>query len=355
MSAPPAQPPRKSGPPTIKDVAVIAGVSWRTVSNVVNGYKYVSVATRAKVETAIAELGYRPQLAGRQLRSGRSRLLTLSVPFISHPYFSQLAHAVVSEAERHHYDVVIDETRGIRERELRVASGYRKILTDGILFSPLALDRATFEAARDGTPLVLLGEHFRSAGIDSVVVDNVASVRDATNHLIDGGRRTIGFLGHAIEGAIGSADLRLQGYREALAAAGLQADDRHIIDLSPSALSADTEGAYSHEEGYARVREMIPRMGGMDGLVCGNDLLAIGALRAFREAGISVPGDVAVVGWDNVAESAYSAPTLTSIAPDLEEIARFSIEAILTRLDDPAAPVQSRVAGYALMVRESAP
>lgn len=346
---------KRSGPPTIKDVAAIAGVSWRTVSNVVNGHKYISDNTRAKVEAAIAELGYRPQLAGRQLRSGRSKLLTLSVPFISHPYFAQLAHSVVREAERHRYDVVIDETRGIRERELQVASGYRKLLTDGILFSPLALDRPAVEAARDKTPLVMLGEHFQSDTIDSVTVDNVRSVHDATNHLIANGRRRIGFLGHTVEGAIGSADLRLRGYREALASAGLDSDPGHIIDLSKSPASADTEGAYSHEEGYIRVRDMIPTMGALDGLVCGNDLLAIGALRAFREGGVSVPEQVAVVGWDNVPEGAYTSPTLTTIAPNLEEIARFAIEVILARLDDPTAPIQSRVASYSLVVRESAP
>ncbi len=362
-------PGRRSGAPTIKDVAALAGVSYRTVSNVVNGHKYISEATRTKVEAAIAEIGYRPQLAARQLRSGRSNLLTLSVPFVSHPYFAQLAHAVVTEAERFGYDVVIDETRGLLERELRVAAGFRTILTDGILFSPLSIDLERFEAERGSTPLVLLGERFRSERIDSVVVDNVRSSYDATMCLIESGRRTLGFLGNVKVGTIGAApaDLRIRGFQKALDEAGLTADPAHIVTVSRWDQSSP-DGDYSREEGYERTKELIERLGaggaggasgasnplgGLDGLVCANDLLAIGALRAFREAGISVPGDIAVVGWDNTAEAAFSAPSLTTISPDLHEIARLAIVAMLRRLDEPEAEPRTDHAPYSLVRRES--
>ncbi|KRA23368.1 hypothetical protein ASD65_02280 [Microbacterium sp. Root61] len=346
--------PKKAGLPTLKDVAAVAGVSYRTVSNVVNGHKYISDATRTSVEAAIRELGYRPQLAGRQLRSGRSRLLTLSVPFISHPYFAQLAHAVVSEAEKLEYDVVIDETRGLLERELRVAAGFRTILTDGILFSPLSMDLKRFEAERGDTPLVLLGERFRSAEIDSVVVDNVQSSYDATTCLIDAGRRRLAFLGKVPAGTIGAApaDLRIRGFVQALEAHDLTVDPLHLIEVSRwDQLHPD--GDYSREEGYERTKELIPHLSEVDGLVCANDLLAIGALRAFREARINVPEQIAVVGWDNTAEAAYSAPSLTTIAPDLNEIARLAVGALLRRLDQPDAPPKTDSAPYTLVQRES--
>lgn len=347
-------PGRRTGAPTIKDVAALAGVSYRTVSNVVNGHKYISDATRAKVEAAIAEVGYRPQLAARQLRSGRSNLLTLSVPFVSHPYFAQLAHAVVTEAEQFGYDVVIDETRGLLERELRVAAGFRTILTDGILFSPLSIDLERFEAERGATPLVLLGERFRSSRIDSVVVDNVRSSYDAAMCLVEGGRRRLGFLGDVKVGTIGAApaDLRIRGFQNALDEAGLQADPAHIVTVSRWDQSSP-DGDYSREEGYERTKELIGRLDGLDGLVCANDLLAIGALRAFREAGISVPGQVAVVGWDNTPEAAFSAPSLTTISPDLHEIARLAIVAMLRRLDEPTAEPRTENAPYSLVRRES--
>ncbi|PDQ36207.1 MAG: hypothetical protein B5766_01975 [Candidatus Lumbricidophila eiseniae] len=351
------RPAKRSGAPTIKDVAAFAGVSYRTVSNVVNGHRYISDTTRQKVEAAIAELGYRPQLAARQLRSGRSKLLTLSVPFVSHPYFAQLAHAVVTQAETFDYDVVIDETRGLLERELRVAAGFRTILTDGILFSPLSIDLQRFEAERGATPLVLLGERFRSTSIDSVIVDNVHSSYDATTCLIETGRRRLGFLGQVRVGTIGAApaDLRIRGFQLALRAASLEADPQHIISVSRWDQSNPDED-YSREEGYERIRELIARpnsLGGLDGLVCANDLLAIGALRAFREAGISVPDDVAVVGWDNTSEAAFSAPSLTTISPDLNEIARLAIVAMLRRLDNPSAEPKTVIAPYRLVRRES--
>lgn len=346
--------PKKAGPPTLKDVAAVAGVSYRTVSNVVNGHRYISDATRTKVEAAIRQLGYRPQLIGRQLRRGRSNLLTLSVPFVSHPYFAQLAHAVVTEAETFGYDVVVDETRGLLERELRVAAGFRTILTDGILFSPLSIDLARFEAERGDTPLVLLGERFRSSKIDSVVVDNVKSTRDVTSCLIERGRRHLAFLGAVQVGTIGAApaDLRLRGFRQALEEHGLDPASARVVEVAKWD-QQHPDGDYSREEGYERTRELIADLGDVDGLVCANDLLAIGALRAFREAGVIVPDRVAVAGWDDTAEAAYSAPSLTTVAPDLHEIARLAILALLRRLDDPDAQPRSDQAPYSLVVRES--
>ncbi|MCX7521811.1 LacI family DNA-binding transcriptional regulator [Microbacterium sp. STN6] len=341
----------------MKDVAALAGVSYRTVSNVINGHRYISDATRTSVESAIAHLGYRPQLAARQLRSGRSSMLTLSVPFVSQPYFAQLAHAVVTHAEHVGYDVVIDETRGLLERERRVAAGFGTILTDGILFSPMSIDREQLEAERGATPLVLLGERIRSPLLDSVVVDSVRSSFDATTCLIERGCRRLAFLGEVPAGSIGAAPAhpRVRGFREALRTAGLETDARHIVAVSRWDRS-NPDGDYSREEGYARTKELIAAGPGplsIDGLVCANDLLAIGALRAFRESGISVPGDVAVVGWDNTAEAAFAAPALTTIAPDLDEIARLAIDAMLRRLDEPDAEPRERLAPYRLLARDS--
>ncbi|WP_022889335.1 LacI family DNA-binding transcriptional regulator [Agromyces italicus] len=348
--------------PTLKDVAAIAGVSYRTVSNVITARVPVSEATRERVEAAIAELGYRPQLAARQLRVGRSNLITLSVPFLSLPYFAELAHAVVGAAERVGYDVVVDETHGDPERELRAAAGFQTLLTDGILLSPMSLGDAQLADARGRTPLVVLGERIRAARVDRVVVDSVNSSRDAAAHLIASGRRTLGFLGVVPDASSGAAaaDLRLEGFRSALRAAGLEAKPQHLLEVSPWD-PASPVGDYSREEGYARVRALLASRGGdgaldgLDGLVCANDLLAIGALRALREAGIEVPGRVAVVGWDDSPESAFAAPSLTSVAPDLTELARLAVASVLRLVDDPHSPPRVEQAPYRLVVRESAP
>nr|WP_245190009.1 LacI family DNA-binding transcriptional regulator [Leucobacter exalbidus] len=341
----------------MKDVAALAGVSYRTVSNVINGHRYISDATRVSVEAAIAELGYRPQQAARQLRSGRSMLLTLSVPFVSHPYFAQLAHAVVTEAERVGYDVVIDETRGLVERELRVAGGFRTLLTDGIIFSPLSIDVDQIVAAQSATPLVLLGERPRDARVDSVVVNSVTSSAAATRHLIDAGCRAPGFLGAVSPGVVGAppADLRLGGYQRALDEAGFTVRPEHVIAVSQWDVTGP-DGVYTRQEGYDRMREVLACPGGlaeMDGLVCANDQLAVGALRALREAGLNVPGDISVIGWDDIPEAGFTSPPLTTIAPDVNAIARLAIEVLLRRIADRDAAPALMSAPYRLVERES--
>lgn len=350
---------RRSAGPTLKDVAAIAGVSYRTVSNVISGKAPVAAATRTAVEAAIAELDYRPQSAARQLRAGRTNLLTLAVPFLSLPYFGQLAHAVFGAAERAGYDLVVDETHGDPERELRAASGYRTLLTDGILLSTMSIGDDEIAAARGRTPLVVLGERVRAARVDRVVVDSVRSSRDATAHLIASGRRRLGFLGAVPDASSGAAaaDLRLEGFLTALQAAGLAARAGDVLEVSAWDRRSP-DGDYSREEGYARTRALLARPGGLDGLdglVCANDLLAVGALRALREAGVDVPGDVAVVGWDDSPESEFTAPPLTSVSPDLDELARLAVASVLRLVDDPGSPTRVELAPYRLVQRESAP
>lgn len=344
--------------PSIKDVAALAGVSWRTVSNVINGHRYLRPETKAKVEDAIAELGYKPQTAARQLRTGRSNLITLAIPYIDHPYFASLAHAVVEAAKSYDYTVLIDETRGLPEKEEQVAEGYKNSHADGIIFSPLTLPVDSILAARDETPLVLLGEHTLDPRIDHVTADNIESTREATEHLISLGHRRIAFLGYLTEGTLGTGDLRLEGYRRALAAAGIDEDPDLVVGAAPQSDSTQMVSAerdYSREEGYARAQQilLLRKTTPIDAVVCANDLLAIGLLRALREAGVKVPDDFAVTGWDNTPEGGFSAPRLTTVAPDMNAIAQFAVEAVHQRiLGSTEAPV-GRVVPHRLMIRES--
>lgn len=362
-------------PARIQDVAQRAGVSWKTVSNVLHERANVRPETRARVLAAIEELNYRPSVAGRQLRMGRANLLALAVPAIGNPYFSELAHVMIEGAARSGYTVLIDETHGEADREGVVAEGFRVRVIDGIIFSPLEMTGPQLAARRDRTPIVLIGEHVTSeeSGLDHVAIDNVASAAEATRHLLETGRERIGFLGHQSWRPRGTGDLRLQGYEQALATAGLPLDRALIL---PAA-------AYSREEGDARVAEFLARLPGrnttdqhvsgqdppvldvpgrdapgrnalgLDALVCANDLLAIGAMRALRRAGIRVPEDVAVLGWDDTPEGAFSHPALTTVAPDKKELARLAVEALLRRIDGDTSPPVTYVVPHRLVVRES--
>lgn len=340
---------------TLKDVAERAGVSVKTVSNVVNGYVHVRSETRERVQLAIDELKYRPNLSARSLRRGRSGVIALALPEIDVPYFAELARHVVTVAERHGLTVLIDLTEGSPDRERVVVSGIRDQMIDGLILSPLALTAEALAERDVSTPLVLLGERISQAVADHVVIDNVAAARTATEHLIGLGRRRIAAIGTQDVPAGATARLRYQGYAEALEAAGLELDDALAVPAT----------RYRRADGAEAMAALLASDQRPDAVFCFNDLLALGALRALSEAGVRVPEDVAVVGFDDIEDGRYSTPTLTSISPDKEEIARVAVDLLVEGLgrsggDDDEAQVNGSVveprevfASYELVVRES--
>src|SRR5882757_5954751 len=195
---------------SLKDVALLAGVSMKTVSNVVNDYPFVTPETRAKVQRAIETLDYRPNLSARMLRGGRTGLVALAVPEIGAPYFAELAEVIVQQAKTHGWTVLIDQTLGDRDTERLVAEGIKSHLVDGLIVSPLTLTAEDIEQRRVTTPLVLLGERLATAPVDHVTIDNVAGARAATEHLLALGRTRIAAIG-AQPGQPGTAALRLKG------------------------------------------------------------------------------------------------------------------------------------------------
>jgi DNA-binding LacI/PurR family transcriptional regulator len=327
----------------LKDVAERAGVSVKTVSNVVNGYLHVRPDTRARVEQAIAELNYRPNLSARNLRKGRTGVIALAVPELDIPYFAELARHVVSAAAGHGWTVLIDQTGGGQEQERKAASGIGDHMIDGLIFSPLALT-ADDLAGLDGMPMVLLGERVDHAPADHVVVDNVAAAREIVTHLVGLGRRRIAAIGsqRTPEGA--SARLRLAGYTAALAEAGIDHDER-LVAPAPHWHRAD---------GAAAMRHLLTTGVRPDAVFCFNDTLALGALRALHDAGLRVPEDVAVAGFDDIEDGRFSIPTLSTVAPDKERIAKLAVELLAGRIDgDREAPPRELVAPYRLALRES--
>ncbi|WDZ85465.1 LacI family DNA-binding transcriptional regulator [Micromonospora cathayae] len=327
----------------LKDVAEKAGVSVKTVSNVVNGYQHVRPTTRARVEQAIAELNYRPNLSARNLRKGRTGVIALAVPELDIPYFAELARHVVVAAAELGWTVLIDQTDGGREQERVAATGIGDHLIDGLIFSPLALT-ADELVGLDGTPMVLLGERVDPGPADHVMIDNVAAAHEITSHLIGLGRRRIAAVGSQRDPEGASARLRLAGYRAALAAAGLGYDER-LVAPAP---------AWHRADGAAAVRGLLESGVRFDAVFCFNDTLALGALRALHEHGLRVPGDVAVAGFDDIEDGRFSIPTLSTIAPDKERIGRLAVELLVDRIEgDRAAPPRALTAPYRLEPRES--
>jgi DNA-binding LacI/PurR family transcriptional regulator len=329
---------------SLKHVAARAGVSVKTVSNVVNGYEHVTEATRGRVQQAIDELNYRPNLVARNLRRGRTNVIALVLPELDLPYFSELARSVIKAAEGIGLTVLIDQTDGLAEREQVVLDGSFGRLIDGLIFSPITLGAEELERRRDTTPLVLLGERVYEGPADHVSIDNVAAARMATQHLVGLGRRRIAAIGDQLHPTYQTAHLRLRGYVEALAEADLPA---------PQVWRPPVE-SYHRADGAAAMRRLLDLPEAPDAVFCFNDLLALGALRTLHERGVRVPEDIAVVGWDDVEDGRYSTPTLTTIAPDKQQIASLAVEYLAAQLDSTTHEAPREVtADFSLAVRES--
>lgn len=329
-------------PVNMHDVAARAGVSQRTVSNVVNNYMHVKPETRRKVLDAIEQLGYRPNILAQRLRQGRTGLVGLAVPEIAAPYFAELADHVQRLAQARGVTLLIDQTGGDRERERLVLEGYQTHLIDGLILSPLSISSEDLAEHELDFPIVLLGESVAGGPFLHVEVDNVAAARMATEHLIETGRRRIAAIGApGDDSPMGPAARRIAGFAEATEAAGLRSDLRYTLE------------AWNRREGYRIGRQIIETHADVDSVFCFNDLLALGAMKAFTDLGVRMPEDVAVVGWDDIEEAAFASPGLTSIAPDKAEIARTAVDGILARLAGDPDGVGDVTASHALVTRGS--
>ncbi len=316
------------------DVARVAGVSIKTVSNVVNDFPHVRPSTRQRVLDAIDTLGYRPNLAARGLRSGKSGVIALIIPDLRNAYFAELADSVMRAAAKRNLAVFIQQIGGGREEEIATLRGQRMTAVDGILYSVLALGEDDIDLLQISTPLVLLGESIFNAPNDHVTMENVEGVRAATDHLISIGCRRIVALGVHPGEVIGSAGLRLDGYRQALANAGITFDDDLLC----------VSGSWHRSNGAAAMRDFLGRGVPFDGVVAFNDAMALGAMRVIQESGLRVPDDVAIIGFDDIDETRYSLPTLSSVDPGRDAIAEEAVRLLCERIDQETELVPPRLA-----------
>jgi len=335
---------KSTGTTTLKEVAAHAGVSFKTVSNVVNNRSSeVSVETRERVLESISALSYRPNVAARHMRKGQSGVLALAIPDLINPYFATLSAAVVEAAEAHRHAVLIEHTGGRRASEVLIASGFSRHLLDGVILNPISLE--VEDLARINVPIVLLGERLLGAPYDHVVIDNVAAARLAMQHLLGLGRRRIAAVDLREERG-DTPRLRLRGYTETLTQAGLVIDQSLIVSTPAT--------RHGRMEGIEGMRHLLTLGCPPDAVLCFNDLVALGAMRVLQDAGYRVPDDVAVVGFDDIEEGRFAAPRLTTIAPDKDEIGRLAVSMLLGRVNGSRTSPPERVQPpFQLIVRES--
>lgn len=316
----------------MSDVAAHAGVSHQTVSRVINGQPNVAAATRKKVLEAIAELGYRPNSAARALATGSSRTIGLAIANISQYGPAQTMLGLERAAREAGYfltvSVLDDDTAG------DMIEAVERLATQSVdAIVALSTYEGAVRALPDVSPRVpMIAVQAEDGGQDSAVwVDQEAGAALATRHLLDLGHRTV----HHLRGPANAleADARERRWRSELEAAGA---------VVPPVLHGD----WWPPTGYLAGRELIARRRGgeeVTAVFAANDQMALGLLRAFAEAGIRVPEDISVVGFDDVPEAAYYAPPLTTVRQDFAELGRRVIQVALARISGTAiqpAPVQ---------------
>lgn len=276
-------------------------------------------------------------------------MIGLALPELKLPYFAELADSVIVEAQRQGLRVIIEQTNANRTREIEVLLNQGRSMVDGLIFSPLALGQEDIHLVQVGYPLVLLGERVFEPTNDHVTMSNVEAVRAATRHLIGSGRRRIALVGAHPGETVGSAILREQGYREALAEAGLPLDEELVVSA----------GMWRRSTGAAATDHLIGSGVDFDAIFALNDAMAIGALHSLHAHGRDVPSDVAVVGFDDIEDASYTSPTLTTVDPGREQIAREAVALLQHRMSESGRPATERtpirriIADYQLRVRES--
>ncbi|MCK0117744.1 LacI family transcriptional regulator [Isoptericola sp. S6320L] len=297
--------------PTMSDVAHAAGVSTMTVSNVLTGRRRVSTQTRTRVERAAADLGYELNLTARHLRAGRTHTVALAVPFFDHPYFGELAARLARLLAPEGRHLVVEQTGPSREAELAAVTRARWQLYDGVLLSVVGMTAADLDDLRTSVPLVLLGEQQMPARYDHVRMDNVGGARLATAHLLATGARRIAVVGGAEPSAdAGMMPARTLGWALAHEDAGVAVEPGLVV-RAPADLASGREA----------VRRIVRDGIAFDAVLAVTDTLAAGVLAGLAEAGLRVPDDVQVVGFDNLASSELTVPALSTVDPGHEHLA----------------------------------
>ena len=329
----------KSRRNTIAEVADRAGVSPTTVSHVLSGNRPVADTTSRRVREAIEALGYRPSSLARSLRLQRSQTIALIVPDITNPYYPVLARGVDDELDGRYLTFVCN-TDGQREREMRFAAEARDRQVDGVIIAAFGMTGEDAETLLGhGVPVVGLGQHLRGKRLDAVFTDDEHGGQEATRHLIARGHRRIGL----ISGPEGAGVLRTAGHHRALTEAGLAIDP-----------ALEVLGDWHRAGGAEAMRRLLDMAKPPTAAFAENDLMAIGALDVARERALSVPADVAIVGYDDIEAAQMTTPPLTTVVNPAYEAGRQAGRLLLDRMVG-GYDGRARVVGLhsTLVVRES--
>ncbi|SEG79508.1 transcriptional regulator, LacI family [Actinacidiphila yanglinensis] len=349
---------RHSGRPTLEEVAVRAGVGRGTVSRVINGSPRVSDRAKAAVEAAIAELGYVPNRAARALAGNRTDAIALVIPepetrLFAEPYFSDIIRGIGAELADTDMQLLLTLIRTPKERA-RFGQYLAAHRVDGVLLVSVHEDDPLPDLLEQlEMPAVLNGRRSDLESVSYVDADNVGGARAAVAHLIDRGRRRVATITGPLDMYVARA--RLDGYRQAMADAGLGggAAGGGATGGSGAGEELIAAGDFTEEGGRRAMRELLARRPDVDGVFAASDVMAAGARAVLREEGRRVPGDVALVGFEDSAIARHMDPALTSVRQPTEEMGRTMARVLLEEIAERAAVRRHVVLATELVQRES--
>ncbi len=328
---------------TLRDVARRAGVSIATVSYVLNGTRPVSPEVEARVWEAVAALQYRPNRVARGLRRKRTHVLGLIVPDSANPFFAEIARGLEDLSFAHDYSLILCNSDGDPAKEQRYLGVLIEQQVDGIaLVSAGAAPAHLAILQQRGIPFVVVDREISGLAADCVLADNFQGGYLATWHLLERGHRRIACITGPPD-LTSSAD-RVRGYRHAMAEAGIELLEEWVY-----------RGDFRAESGYhaARFFLQLPPSIRPTAIFACNDLMAIGAMRAIGEVGLSIPHDISLVGFDDIILAAYVIPPLTTVAQPTYEMGRMAGELLLSRIQDRTRPPARHLLPVRLIVRRS--
>jgi LacI family transcriptional regulator, repressor for deo operon, udp, cdd, tsx, nupC, and nupG len=307
-------------PISIKDIARAAGVSHSTVSRALGDSSLVSAETKAHIQRLAHDMGYSPDAQARSLVMGRTRTIGVVVTTIADPFIAEIVQAIESTAHDHGYTVILVSSNAEPDREIKAVEMLRSKRVDGVIVTSSRVGALYHDhLERLGVPVVLINSHSRHSGpyTFAVNVDNRHGGWLATEHLIQLGHRRIAYLAGPADH---SDDMdRLVGYCQALAKAG--------IPFDPALVAPGTGRGDAGERALPLFMALQPPP---TAVFCYNDVTAIGLMHAARQAGLSVPGDLAVVGFDDIPFALYIYPSLTTIAQPKPEMGRSAVDMVLS-------------------------
>jgi LacI family transcriptional regulator len=326
---------------TIRDVARTAGVSYATVSHVINNTRFVSPETRERVLAAMSQLDYRPNALARSLRKGKSQTVGLILPDSSNPFFAEIGRSIEDAAFELGYNVFLGNTEGDTRRERLYVDLFSKKQVDGIIFVAAGdeADSLRFLLSQE-MPVVLVDRDLPNVEVDAVLTDNRQGGYLATRHLIERGHRRIACI-TGRSGVTPSAD-RFIGYRQALEEAGLPVDESLVVT-----------GNYRPAAGLWAASSLLACQPRPSAIFALNDLMAVGALRAAAQAGCRVPEELAIIGYDDIELASFMSPALSTIAQPKAEIGRQATRILARRIANGHPPRSRVVLSPELIIRES--